>query len=116
MNSLLTAWLTEVAIITYRSMKQRGVSTSTPSSTGATATIHYPLPLPLPSEYVSTFLVFGALGLVPAPFDRTASLLGWGFVLATLLNLWVPGKANQRAASKPAVNPAGKGTAGPEGG
>lgn len=79
MNTLLAAWLAETALITYRGAKQGG-SKENPVA-------H----LPLPSEYVASFVVFGALSLVPGPNgQRVAGLFGWGVVVATFLNLWNP--------------------------
>lgn len=76
---LLTAWLAQVAIITYRGVK------TTPRTT--------PLPMPLPSTYVSSFIIYGGLSLLPAEAAGFAAAMGWGLVAATLLNLWTPGGA-----------------------
>lgn len=77
MNSLTLAWLAEAVLITYRAAGQQG-SKSNPIA-------HFPLP----SEYVGSFIIFGALSLVPGPQgQRVAGLFGWGLVVATALNLW----------------------------
>jgi hypothetical protein len=78
-GGLLTAWLMEVVLVTYRAVKQ---TTDLPVA-------H----LPLPSTYVSTMIVYGTLGLLPGEAAGAASLMGWGLVVATLLNLWNPGGA-----------------------
>ena len=78
-TGLLTAWLAQVAIITYRGVK------TTPRTT--------PLPMPLPSTYVSSFIIYGGLSLLPAEASTFAGAIGWGLVAATLLNLWTPGGA-----------------------
>ena len=44
----------------------------------------------LPSDYVSVAIVYGGLALFPDSASGFASLVGWGFVLATFLNLWNP--------------------------
>lgn len=80
MSSLLAAFFVETVIITYRAHK-RGINV--PSSA--------PLPLPLPSEYTSAVIAFGALSVLPRSIDPIPGLIGWGLVLATLLNLWQPG-------------------------
>jgi hypothetical protein len=88
-SGLLTAWLAAVALITYRGVKQ------TPRVT--------PLPMPLPSTYVSSFIVFGGLGLIPESGAAFAGAMGWAFVLAIFLNLWVPGKGGTISVAQPAA-------------
>lgn len=78
MSSLMGAWLVEVVLITYRAAKR-----------GGQGTLGVPN-FPLPSQYASTFIVFGALGLLPESASGFASLAGWGFVIATALNLYSP--------------------------
>ena len=80
-TTLMAAFVAETAIITYRDVK--GGFDSAPS----------PLPMPLPSQYVAPAIVFGALGLVPdsSRLKPMANAIGWGLVVATLLNLWQPG-------------------------
>lgn len=75
-GGLLTAWLAAVAIITYRGVKQ------TPRTT--------PLPMPLPATYVSSFIIYGALSLLPEEASTIASTMGWGLVVAMGLRLWDP--------------------------
>lgn len=87
---LFSAFIVEVGLITYRSLKGGGLKVP------ATA----PIPLPLPSYYVSAVFVYGALGLVPGRAAPIAGLIGWGFVVATALELFNPGAANDAAASK----------------
>lgn len=95
--SLMTAWLVEVVVISYRSIKNGGkVTVADSNAQGGMRQANTALPLPLPSTYLSTFIIFGTLGLVPGEGRRVASAIGWGFVVATLLNLWHPGKANQK--------------------
>lgn len=81
MRGLLGAFFAEVGLITYRSVKRGGVSVRETA----------PLPMPLPSEYTSAVLVYGALTFLPKASAPVPSLIGWGLVLATLLNLWEPG-------------------------
>lgn len=68
MRGLLLAALTEAAIITWRDLSKQKV-------------------LPLPSDYVSVAILYGGLGLLPESAAGTASLIGWGIVVATFLNL-----------------------------
>lgn len=78
MASLLTPALAEAVLITYRDIRN-GTNKENPIP-------HFPLP----SQYVSVILVYGALSLLPDRFDRVATLMGWGFVVATALNVWTP--------------------------
>jgi hypothetical protein len=82
-KGLLTAWLAEIVLISYRATRS-GASEGTAS-----------VPFPLPSQYASTFIIYGTLGLLPDQADALAAVVGWGFVVATLLNLWVPVKPGQ---------------------
>ncbi len=82
-----------MGIITYRSATQGG------AKVGKTA----PLPAPIPSAYMSAILVYGALGLLPSSLAPVPALVGWGFVVATFLNLYNPGSANAAAASNTAL-------------
>jgi len=103
-GGLLTAWLAAVAIITYRGVKR------TPRPT--------PLPMPLPSEYVSSFIVFGGLSLIPAEGAGFAGAAGWALVLAMFLNLWNPaggiiGSVGPAAGAKAPAAPPAKAPAAP---
>ncbi len=79
MNTLTSAWIAELVLIAYRGSKQQGAVRPIPG-------------LAMPSEYASTFIVYGALSLIPdsSPYARVAGIFGWGIVAATLLNLWSP--------------------------
>lgn len=79
MNPLLIPALIEAGLVTYRDVK---------ASTSATNPITN---FPLPSQYVAVLVVFGALSLVPESGSRLAAVIGWGFVIATGLNLFQPG-------------------------
>ena len=71
--------LAEIAVITYRDVRN-GTNVANPVP-------HFPLP----SQYVSVFVVYGLLSLFPDTAKDLASTIGWGFVVATVLNLWKPG-------------------------
>lgn len=71
MRGLLLAALTEAAIITWRDLSSAKVP-------------------PMPSDYAAVAIFYGGLGLLPAGAEGFASLVGWGMVLATFLNLWDP--------------------------
>ena len=88
MGALLAAWLVEASLITWRDVSGK--------SPGHTINV-----LPLPADYLATFLLYGALGLVPRSnvgASRFAAALGWGYVLATYMNIVNP------------ANPLAKGT------
>ena len=79
MGAVLTAWLAEVGIITYRAVKLN-------ASQGAGTLAG----LPLPSEYAATFLYYGGLSLV-SPSSGASQVVGalaWGMTIATFLNLY----------------------------
>lgn len=94
MSGLLGAFLVEVGLVTYRSVTQGGIKTGP----GGTA----PIRAPLPSLYTSALIIYGSLAVVASSSQSArpvATLVGWGFVVATFLNLYVPGSANAAAAS-----------------
>lgn len=73
---LLAAFIAEVALITYR---------------GFATTATQPLPFPPPADYTGAVLIYGGLGLLAkTKAEPVATALGWGFVIATFLNLWTP--------------------------
>jgi hypothetical protein len=90
MGGLLSAFFVEVALITYRTVTGGGTKQQ----------VTAPLPYPLPSAYTSAIIVYGALGLLPRSFAPLPAMIGWGFVLATFLNLYNPAAANNAAASQ----------------
>ena len=73
----LAAFFVEAAIITYRGV--------TISGTG-------PIPhLVIPSDYAAAAIIYGLLGLLgKTRAEPVAAAVAWGFVVATLLNLWTP--------------------------
>ena len=73
----LAAFFVEVALITYRGVKT--------SATG-------PIPhMVIPSDYAGAAIIYGLLGLMgKTRAEPVAAALAWGFVVATLLNLWTP--------------------------
>lgn len=90
MSGVLSAWFTELVIITYRGVKG-----------GTTGPIKG---LPLPADYVGATIIYGALGLLggtqAAP---VATAIGWGLVVATLVNLWTPKNPTQLAKHSPST-------------
>jgi hypothetical protein len=93
MPGLLAAFFVEVGLVTYRDVAQGGIKTRKGKQSTA------PLPAPLPSLYTSAIVVYGALALIPNAFAPAPALIGWGFVVATFLNLFTPGSANAAAAA-----------------
>ncbi len=76
--SVLAPALAEVALITYRDVK-------------AGTNVVNPLPhFPLPSQFLSVGIVYGALAMFPDNASTLAATIGWGFVIATLLNVFTP--------------------------
>lgn len=79
MGGLLLAFLAEIGLITYRDLA--GSATQKQG--------HTIVGLPLPADYLAACAIFGALGLVPKDSGaaKVATILGWGFVLATATKL-----------------------------
>jgi len=100
MPGLLAAFFVEVGLITYRDVSQGGIKVKKAQQSTA------PLPAPLPSLYTSAIVVYGGLALLPSSLAPLPALLGWGFVVATFLNLYTPGSANAGAASNAALGTA----------
>lgn len=84
-GTLLAAFFAETAIVTYRQYAGEGVAGG-----GISVPWGAPMNLPLPSTYTAPVIFFGALALIPESGSSFAGLVGWGIVLATLLNLWNP--------------------------
>lgn len=76
--SVLAPAMAEVALITWRDVKSGTNSVN-------------PIPhVPMPSQLVPVAIVYGALAILPESAGTLASIIGWGFVVATLLNLFNP--------------------------
>jgi len=96
-RGLLAAAVAEVGLITYRDLSSDKV-------------------LPPPSDYVAVGIIYGLLGFLPESGASFASLVGWGFVVATFLNLWSPstptklavfgGTETVQAGKAPVITPA----------
>ncbi len=74
---VFSAWLAEVVIITWRDLTGKAPN-------------HTVAGLPIPADYLATFVIFGALGLVPKDnvgASRAATLAAWAYVVATYLNV-----------------------------
>ena len=84
MTGVMGAWLAEIVVITYRSARQTEAGNN---PVGANRPIDH---IPLPSEYVASFIIYGALSFVPGRGAPVATAFGWGIVVATVLNLWDP--------------------------
>ncbi|MDA8312833.1 MAG: hypothetical protein M0Z46_19920 [Actinomycetota bacterium] len=70
---LLAAFVVEIGLITYRGFRCAGAH------------------LPPPADYTGAVLIYGGLGLAAkTQAAHVAGLIGWGFVVATALNLWTP--------------------------
>lgn len=79
MKPVVNAAIAEAIVITYRDVRN-GLNKDNPIP-------HFPLP----SQYASVMIVYGALAFFPERGDSLAAMIGWGFVVATLLNVWTPG-------------------------
>lgn len=94
-GSLLTAFFAETAIVSYRAYHN-----------GISIPAQAPINVPIPAQYTSVVIAFGALALIPGEGARVAGAIGWGLVVATLLNLWSPaGKAAQTTAKQTTKTP-----------
>lgn len=91
MGGIVVPWLAEMIIITIRDLKKG----STNNVAG----------LPLPADYLASFAIFGVLGALPESANTFAAVTGWGFVIATFLNLVDPtlNKAGQPNGTAPAA-------------
>jgi hypothetical protein len=99
---LLTAWIAEVVLIWYRSSKNT-------SATDNLEALPQPIKgLPMPREFASTFVVYGALGLWPESAGSFPAVVGWGFVLATLLNLTPSQNLSNSKLAQAGPTPGGK--------
>jgi hypothetical protein len=96
-RGLFAAALVESALVTWRDVSQTKVP-------------------PPPSDFVAVAIIYGGLALIPQSGERFASVVGWGFVVATFLNLWspsspiklaMPGGASTVPAANPSANTAG---------
>jgi hypothetical protein len=109
---VMGAWLAEIVVITYRSARQTEAGNN---PVGANRPIAH---VPLPSEYVASFIIYGALSFVPGRGAPVATAIGWGIVVATVLNLWDPatignaggvavkgGGSTKAASSAPVISP-----------
>jgi hypothetical protein len=88
--------MVEVGLITWRDL------------TGKDPT-HVINGFPLPADYLATFMVFGALGLVPKDnggASKAATLAAWAFVVATYINA-LPAALNPSGAPKASISTAG---------
>lgn len=76
MGSLMFAWFAEMGLITWRDFKN-----------GRTV-----LGMPPPSDYMATFIVFGALTAIAQTENGRsfAAITGWSLVLASVLNVVNP--------------------------
>lgn len=106
-RGLFAAALVESAIVTWRDISQSKVP-------------------PPPSDFVAVAIIYGALSLFPDSSGNFPSLVGWGFVAATFLNLWspstptklavpggtanVPSATQQASGSKTTITPAAAGS------
>lgn len=73
MNPIHLAWLSEVALITWRSVKNNQRP-------------------PIPSELLATFIAFGSLELLgnSESWNKAAGVTAWGLVIATFMNVVDP--------------------------
>lgn len=76
MNTVFTALVVELALITYRGVNK-----------GATAANPIP-PFPVPAQYVGALVVFGGLSVLPGRAAVPAGVFAWGLVVATALNFF----------------------------
>lgn len=78
------AWATELVLITMRD-----VGAHLPGGLNFTSSRHDVEGLPLPADYLATFVIFAPLSFIADSgpnASKLATVIGWGYVLATLLN------------------------------
>jgi hypothetical protein len=99
MGGVMLAWMAEVGIITFRNTRS-----GSKQNIGG---------LPLPSVYLSSVVVYGALGVLGRSQAQVANLAAWGLTLATYMN-YVDlannkvGKSKVTAATTPPPSPGQK--------
>lgn len=72
MKALFASALAETALISWRDLSQTKF-------------------LPLPSDFASVIIIWGILSFFPeGGGQKTATVIGWGFVAATWMNMWNP--------------------------
>lgn len=71
MSAVVGAWAVEIGVIAWRDRKQHKR-------------------FPVPSEVLSTFVIFGALAIIPEPYDQLAGIAGWGLVVASVVGAYDP--------------------------
>jgi hypothetical protein len=118
MASPLLPWAVELGLITVRDIWGKNATIGGLKIKGTPHTVGG---LPAPGDYLATAVIFGPLALARGTrFQTLAALVGWGYVLATLLNILDPsdplnrgqGPSTQTTA---AGAPTGGGTAVPTG-
>jgi len=110
MNPVVLPWLTEIVLISWRSLTGThftlGGSAQPGQISGKVIQVSKGTKrLPLPSELLATFIAFGAYSMIAEKDARIAQLLGWGTVLATGLLLLSSG--GQSAATPPGLRSPG---------
>ena len=73
---ITTAWIAEMILITYRNQKS-----GAPDNVAG---------FPLPADYLASFAIFGVLAALPDSASKLSGAVGWGYVVATFLNLFNP--------------------------
>ena len=76
MSGILSAFMAEIILITYRGAKAGKLTKDLPVG-------H----LPVPADYVGAMIIFGLLSALPGDLKRPAGVMGWGLVVATALNV-----------------------------
>lgn len=91
-SPLLYPALAETVVITYRGIKNG-------------TNVNNPIPhFPMPNQLASVLIIYGGLSLFPQSAEKLAAMVGWGFVVATVLNLYNPGKQATTATQTVASN------------
>jgi len=79
MKALFASALAETALVSWRDLSQTKF-------------------LPLPSDFASIIIIWGILSFFPeGGGQKTATVIGWGFVAATWMNLWSPSSPTKLA-------------------
>ena len=79
MGAIMAAWIVELGLVSYRGFRKKtGVNMGSFS-------------LPPPADYVAVMLLFGSISFASkasADVQKVAALLAWGYVLATVEQMY----------------------------
>lgn len=88
MASPLLPWAVELGLVTVRDIWGKNATIGGLKIKGTAHTVGG---LPAPGDYLATVIIFGPLSLAKGTrYQNVAAMIGWAYVLATVLNLLDP--------------------------